>query len=81
MGARIPLVILRSNPLNEASLKLCFNFANRMFQLVHRDLECANESDIGDFRSMLDRLPLTGRASAMRRVWEPRAEGRPDRTS
>ena len=47
MGSRIPLVILRSNPLNEASLKLCCNFANQMFQLVHCDLECANESDIG----------------------------------
>ena len=63
MGSRIPLVILRSNPLNEASLKLCFNFANQMFQLVHCDLECANKSDIGDFRSIPDRLPLTGKGT------------------
>ena len=46
MGSKIPLVILRSNPLNEASLRLCFNFADTMFYFVHCDLECANKSDI-----------------------------------
>ena len=60
MGSKIPLVILRSNPLNETSLKLCFNFANQMFQLVHRDLGCANKLDIHNFRAAtpVDNNPL-----------------------